>query len=297
MSKFSVILKEKRKAKGYSQKALGNLLGIGQTTIANYESGAREPNHELITKISYALETSIDELLGGDLGELESNSKTNIHRLDAAASEALKDEFLQALLEKKEAKAMKMFYDYELEHESYILILEKVIRETLYQVGIMWAEGLIDVAKEHYISNIILKVLSALSLRQQLTFIPTKKEKILCMTYSSDDHTIGSRIADAYLKELGYETVYIGNNIPTNNIVEVMKQESITTLAISLTIESYVDGLKNFIRVLRSHFPDQTLRIIVGGQGVYRYKEAPNELGADGWSDDFQSMKALLTDS
>lgn len=57
-------LKELREKKGLSQKALGELIGAGQQTIAGWETGVRKPNSDCISALADALECTADELLG-----------------------------------------------------------------------------------------------------------------------------------------------------------------------------------------------------------------------------------------
>jgi transcriptional regulator with XRE-family HTH domain len=53
MSKeLSSRIKELRKAKGYTQKDFANLIGVRQTTVANYESGIRIPDTDKLDKIA-----------------------------------------------------------------------------------------------------------------------------------------------------------------------------------------------------------------------------------------------------
>jgi transcriptional regulator with XRE-family HTH domain/methylmalonyl-CoA mutase cobalamin-binding subunit len=289
---FKELLKEKRKEKGLSQKEFGKRLGVGQTTIANYESGAREPNYEGIISISKVLEVSIDELLGNDL----TSGNDEDLCLDLQRAKDLKPQFLELLLHHKEEEASALVDKFTYDMDSYILVLEVVLKASLYDAGDMWEKGLLTIADEHYISSVIHKIISALSVRYHLDKNQKKMrgQKALCMTYTSDKHIIGSKFAEEYLKLLGFDTLYIGSNIPTQSVIDMIKSNGVTHLAISLTIADYVDGLVNFIKVLRSELKSKTPYIILGGQGIKDYSKAPQELGADGFSHDFESLKALL---
>lgn len=54
-------LKQFRENKGLSQTELGNIVGLKQTTISQYESGSRKPNLAIAKKLSDALEISLDD--------------------------------------------------------------------------------------------------------------------------------------------------------------------------------------------------------------------------------------------
>lgn len=61
---FNEILRKKRTEKGFTQKELGDLIGVTPVTIGNWERGVRQPAFELLPGLSRALETTIDSLFG-----------------------------------------------------------------------------------------------------------------------------------------------------------------------------------------------------------------------------------------
>ena len=64
MAIFPNRLKAVRRAKGITQKAMAECLGIQETSYQQYEYGKREPNHENTVKIADILNVSVDYLLG-----------------------------------------------------------------------------------------------------------------------------------------------------------------------------------------------------------------------------------------
>lgn len=64
---FKIRMKELREKAGYnSQKALADYLGIAQSTVGNWESGTREPNTEMLIKLSTLFGCTVDYLLGAE---------------------------------------------------------------------------------------------------------------------------------------------------------------------------------------------------------------------------------------
>lgn len=57
-------LKELRKEKGITQGDLGEILGFGDSTISQYETGKRTPDQSTLQKLATYFEVSIDYLLG-----------------------------------------------------------------------------------------------------------------------------------------------------------------------------------------------------------------------------------------
>ena len=53
-----------RNLRKYTQKEFASLLGVAQTTVANYENGLRIPDAQKLQKIADIFEVSLDYLLG-----------------------------------------------------------------------------------------------------------------------------------------------------------------------------------------------------------------------------------------
>lgn len=58
------MIAELRKAHGYSQADLGELMGVAQNTISNWEQGKREPDYASLKKLALFLDCSVDYLIG-----------------------------------------------------------------------------------------------------------------------------------------------------------------------------------------------------------------------------------------
>jgi len=61
---FADRLKEIRKAKGVTQKAMAEHLGMTEQAYQKYEYAMREPNHETTIKLADFFDVSTDYLLG-----------------------------------------------------------------------------------------------------------------------------------------------------------------------------------------------------------------------------------------
>ena len=55
-----------RKNKGLSMKELGEIIGVAESTISQYETGKREPDFETLFKLGEFFNVSVDYLLRGD---------------------------------------------------------------------------------------------------------------------------------------------------------------------------------------------------------------------------------------
>jgi transcriptional regulator with XRE-family HTH domain len=64
MVTFTDRLKKLRNAKGVTQKAMSEFLGVTEQAYPKYEYGLREPNHETTIKLADYFDVSTDYLLG-----------------------------------------------------------------------------------------------------------------------------------------------------------------------------------------------------------------------------------------
>lgn len=93
-------IKKMRKEKGLTIKQLGNLCGISEQNMGNYERGVRTPKLETIIKIANALEVNYLELL-----DTVPNELLTIKKLEKAldkACEELEHEYSQIYSDKYE---------------------------------------------------------------------------------------------------------------------------------------------------------------------------------------------------
>lgn len=61
-------LKELRNSKNLSQEELGKIIGITTSMIGMYETGARNPSYEILTKLADYFNCTTDYLLGRSSG-------------------------------------------------------------------------------------------------------------------------------------------------------------------------------------------------------------------------------------
>ena len=76
---FKDKLKEIRKDRNLTQEQIAKQANISVRTIANYESGKREPNVEILFKICNALNIEIHDLFdNNDIAEINKNKNSKI---------------------------------------------------------------------------------------------------------------------------------------------------------------------------------------------------------------------------
>lgn len=287
MTSFGDNLKRIRTQLNMNQKELGDMLGVGQTTIANYEKGVRFPTGDLLKRIGEVLNVSIDQLMGHQIV----NTNIGSEALDIKVfNEILK----KHLIEGNEQEALHNIWQLNPSKENILFIYEEILQQVMVEIGKMWERGEVSVAVEHFATQVVLKMLSMLST------IPGEVQKgkyrVLCMSLNSEPHTIGMRMISECFSLLGITSYYIGTGVPTDSLIRMLKNKKIDILALSATMSYHLDGMKNLIEVLKKDPSLKSLRIIVGGQAFQYDQEIWNDLGADAYAKDYLSLKTWLSE-
>lgn len=286
MNEFGLKLKSLRKARGINQKELADYLGVAQNTVANYENGKRQPNTQTLKRIVTYFGSVAAYLLEENEG-VEANTRVVDY-------DEVKDRFLKKLTQDQIEEARALIDDLlPLKKEELIAVYEKVFVPTMYQIGIWWEEGTVSVAKEHLYSDIVMNLMQHIShryfLEQNEVVDETQQEVAVCVNIYGDLHIMGLRMIHDYFQLLGKKSYYLGANVPTDSLIDFLISHETKYLAISVTLDQYVDSLRNLIQVIRKRPELKNLRIFVGGQGVIRRKR--DQLGADAIISDFDSLK------
>ena len=108
----------------------------------------------------------------------------------------------------------------------------------------------------------------------------TKTKMLLC-TVKDDLHDIGKNIVKVMLEANGFEVIDLGIDIPADQIVETVKDNSIKIVALSGILTLAIDSMKATVAALRAAGLDD-VKVIIGGAPVS--EEACKLTGADAWA-------------
>ena len=86
------LIKEKRQELGLTYEQLGNLIGVGKSTVRKWETGMIENmRRDNIIALSKALNISPAILMGWDVKEINTQDKTNLNNLSKEYQKHLED--------------------------------------------------------------------------------------------------------------------------------------------------------------------------------------------------------------
>lgn len=156
------------------------------------------------------------------------------------------------------------------------LLIEKLVIPLVYEIGDLWHEGDIRVANEHIASAVIRSFLTNL-IEQHIP--PQNAPIIISATPRGQDHELGALIAGVTAASVGYKVIYLGPNLPVEEIAAVTDNLDAKVVALSLVYPNDDPQLKLDLVNLKKMLPGNT-SLIVGGRAANGYLDVLNDIGA-----------------
>jgi 5-methyltetrahydrofolate--homocysteine methyltransferase len=118
------------------------------------------------------------------------------------------------------------------------------------------------------------------------------KGKFAIATVKGDIHDIGKNIVAILLKGAGYEVHDLGTDVPTEKVVEFLRQEKPGYLGLSALLTTTMTEMGVVIKALEENKLRSSVKVLIGGAAVSQ--EFAQEIGADAYCvDGFQAVKVL----
>jgi 5-methyltetrahydrofolate--homocysteine methyltransferase len=121
--------------------------------------------------------------------------------------------------------------------------------------------------------------------------VPTKG-KFAIATVKGDIHDIGKNIVAILLKGAGYEVEDLGIDVPTEKIVEYVKDKKPDYIGLSALLTTTMVVMAEIIEALKEGGVRDKVKILIGGAAVS--EEYAMEIGADAYcTDGFHAIEVL----
>lgn len=149
---------------------------------------------------------------------------------------------------------------------SLAALYQGVIAPAMHEVGKLWEKGAITIADEHLATALTHRVLGALRPPAFVdrSFGSEPKPRAMLAAVQGEEHALGLRMAADLLEDAGYETIYLGADVPTEALMQAVAELSPDLLALSATMPESALTLEDVLAGVRAERPEVTL--LVGGQ-------------------------------
>lgn len=193
-------------------------------------------------------------------------------------------EYLQALLATDRNRAIQLVVQEASRGTSLRDIYLYVFQACQHEVGRLWHSRQITVAQEHYCTaatQLAMSQLYPLLCAQQ-----KNGKRLVSISVNGELHEVGLRVVNDLFEADGWETIYLGANVPPRSALKAIEEHRPNVVLISATMTFHVSAVEKLIRLIRSSEMAGQCRIIVGG---YPFNVAPDlweQVGADAYGKD-----------
>lgn len=139
---------------------------------------------------------------------------------------------------------------------------EKTLVEIIYplfeKIGLLWLDGSINPAYEHFVSNIIRqKIIVAID---SIADSHTNESKTFVLFLPEMEyHELGLLFYYYLLKINNHKVYYLGENVPYNGIVEIVDCKKIDYLLCSISVSNSLIGFEQYVSKLAKDFNDKKI--------------------------------------
>ncbi|MBC7695673.1 MAG: MerR family transcriptional regulator [Burkholderiales bacterium] len=171
------------------------------------------------------------------------------------------NELLSAMIDFDERTFQKTYLAV-IKHLGLFEAMLNVFYPLLNKIGLLWTINDINPAQEHFASCLIKRKI--MSETDALPFAKSRKKKFLLLLVPGEMHDISLLFANYIIRSKGHETIYLGQDVPYENISVVLKQIKPNFILTFFTLpqnpkDVYSDFKKNI------HLGENT-KLIISGQ-------------------------------
>jgi Predicted cobalamin binding protein len=193
--------------------------------------------------------------------------------------------YTQALLSGDRRTASKLIMD-AIEKDTPIKsIYLNVFQQSQYEIGRLWLENKISVAKEHFCSAATQQIMSQI---YPLIFAQQRiGQSFVAANVGGELHEIGIRMVADFFEMDGWDTYYLGANAPASSIIAAIKENNATMVGLSIAIPHHRTALKETIIQIKEATQGR-VKVLIGGVATNSSPKTLYEFQADGYAPDAQ---------
>jgi methanogenic corrinoid protein MtbC1 len=155
-------------------------------------------------------------------------------------------------------------------------LVEQVIAPLVQKIGDLWAEGSLKVANEHMVSAVIRSFLGDILRSSE---VPAGAPKMIIATPTGQWHELGALMVATVSATLGWQAIYLGSNLPSEEIVAAVEKTGARVVALSIVYPEGDPMLDGELKKLRRYLQDNTM-IIAGGRAASLSQKILEEIKA-----------------
>ena len=150
------------------------------------------------------------------------------------------------------------------------------------EIGSLWHRGEITTVQEHLVTQVNLTLMDQLMRRIQPPARRGLRAVVACV--EGNQHSFAAKVVADFLYLDGWDVDFLGENNPTEDLVDFIKRREPDLVALSVALETQLAAAAKIVK--RVNILPAGPQVIVGGPIASFSPESIVELEADGWASD-----------
>ena len=270
--------------KNFSIRDLENISGIKAHTIRIWEKRYNLLSPERSkTNIRYYSHQNLQKLLNivllnnnnykiSKISKM-SDEHINITARDLALNTTINDDAINSLklsMFKFDKVSFNTTYNKLLEKKNFREIFNEVFIPFLEHLGLLWQTETILPVHEHFISNLITQKIQINTDELKYTKISSDNVFILFLP-ANEIHELGLLYLNYELVLRGHRTIYLGQNLPLNNLNIFFDIHDKITFVASMTVRPYDDDIVEYFNTMDNIISLSSHSLIAIGKKVMQF--------------------------
>jgi methanogenic corrinoid protein MtbC1 len=156
------------------------------------------------------------------------------------------------------------------------IFIERLIVPLMETIGDLWRDGSLRIVHEHLTSAVVRTMLGGLSTNPALS---ASAPKIVVTTPTGQLHEIGALIVAHTAESDGWQVVYLGVNLPAEEIATAVQHHGAKVVALSVVYPADDPRVADELLKLRRYLA-RDVEMVVGGRGSHGYQAVLDTIAA-----------------
>jgi methanogenic corrinoid protein MtbC1 len=147
-------------------------------------------------------------------------------------------------------------------------LYQRVVAPAMQEIGTLWATGALTIADEHRATELTNRVLAALRPPPHAVVGAGDRShcRALLATVEGERHALGLRMAADILEDTGFETIYLGADVPTPTLLQAVAVTEPDLVVLAATMPELAPRLEGVAAAVRDAHPQ--VEVVIGGQAA-----------------------------
>jgi MerR family transcriptional regulator, light-induced transcriptional regulator len=188
--------------------------------------------------------------------------------------------YLQAILDGDRRRAFRVVDEARAAGAGLEALYVEVFQPALREIGQRWQDNVIGVADEH-LATAITQAAMARAFEQVFRWDGAEGRSLVAACADLERHEVGLRMICDLLELKGWDTTFLGANVPVASLVSMVERRRPDVLALTAALPPHLPRVRASIEAVRAALSHDAPLVIVGGRSFLENPALATRLGAD----------------